>query len=177
MMNCFQNKMGGFTNIREAKMWENIKLFISDFDGVMTDNRVLVDETGKESVYVSRADGQGINILRSLGIELVIISTEINEVVKKRADKLKVECIHGVENKAECMKNYCMGKNFPLSSVAYIGNDVNDYEAMLLAGIKIVPQDAYEEVKSIADYVTEAKGGYGVIREIAGIIKRNKESV
>lgn len=157
--------------------WNDIVLIISDFDGVMTDNRVMVDETGKESVYVSRADGQGINILRSLGIELAIISTDINNVVQKRADKLKVECIHGVEDKAECMKRYCMEKDVPLKNVAYIGNDVNDYEAMLLAGIKIVPQDAYEEVKSIADYVTEAKGGYGVIREIAGIIKQNKESV
>lgn len=151
-------------------------MIVSDFDGVMTDDRVLVDETGKESVYVSRADGQGINILRSVGIELVIISTEINEVVKKRADKLKVKCIHGVNDKAECMKRYCLENSIPLSNVAYIGNDVNDYDAMLLAGIKIVPQDAYEEVKSIADYVTKAKGGYGVIREIAGIIKQNKET-
>lgn len=169
-------KRENLPTIRETKMWEDIKLFISDFDGVMTDNRVLVDETGKESVYVSRADGQGINILRSLGIELVIISTEINEVVKKRADKLKVECIHGVNDKAECMKRYCLENSIPLSNVAYIGNDVNDYDAMLLVGMKIVPQDAYEEVKSIADYVTEAKGGYGVIREVAGIIKQSKET-
>lgn len=158
-------------------MWENIKLIISDFDGVMTDNRVLIDENGKESVYVSRADGQGINILRSMEIELVIISTEINSVVEKRAEKLKVECIHGVKDKAACMKTYCQGKDIPLENVAYIGNDVNDYDAMLLAGIKIVPQDAYEDVKSIADYVTKAKGGYGVIREIAGIIKRNKGTI
>lgn len=156
--------------------WCDVKLIISDFDGVMTDNRVLVDETGKESVYVSRADGQGINMLRSLGIELTIISTEINEVVQKRADKLKVECIHGVKDKAECMKRYCIGKGISLSSVVYIGNDINDYAAMLLAGIKIAPQDAYGEVKSIADYVTKAEGGHGVIREIAGIIKQNKES-
>ena len=54
--------------------------------------------------------------------------------------------------------------------MAYVGNDINDYEAMCIAGIKIVPQDAYEEVKEIADYITNAKGGYGVIREIAGMI-------
>lgn len=156
--------------------WNDIVLIISDFDGVMTDDRVLVDETGKESVYVSRADGQGINMLCSLGIELAIISTEINDVVEKRAEKLKVECIHGVADKAACMKKYCLKKDIPLSRVAYIGNDVNDYDAMLLAGMKIVPNDAYEEVKSIADYVTKTKGGYGVVREIAGIIKRNRES-
>lgn len=142
----------------------------------MTDNRVMIDENGKESVYVSRADGQGINMLRSLGVELAILSTEINEVVRKRADKLKVECIHGVGDKVECMERFCMEKDIPLNRVAYIGNDVNDYDAMLLAGIKIVPNDAYEEVKSIADYVTEAKGGYGVVREVAGIIKKAVEN-
>lgn len=156
--------------------WNDIVLIISDFDGVMTDDRVMIDENGKESVYVSRADGQGINILHSLGIELAIISTEINDVVEKRAEKLKVECIHGVANKAECMKRYCIEKDIPLSSVAYIGNDVNDYNAMMLSKIRIVPQDAYEEVKAIADYVTEAKGGYGVIREIAGVIKQNRDT-
>lgn len=156
--------------------WKNIVLIISDFDGVMTDDRVMIDENGKESVYVNRADGQGINILRALGIELAILSTEINEVVQKRADKLKVVCIHGVGDKARCMKRFCTEKDIPLNRVAYIGNDVNDYDAMLLAGIKIVPSDAYEEVKSIADYVTEAKGGYGVVREVAGIIKKAVEN-
>lgn len=156
--------------------WKDVALIISDFDGVMTDDRVMIDENGKESVYVSRADGQGINMLHSLGIELAILSTEINEVVKKRADKLKVVCIHGVGDKARCMKRFCTEKDIPLNRVAYIGNDVNDYDAMLLAGIKIVPIDAYEEVKSIADYVTEAKGGYGVVREVAGIIKKAVEN-
>ena len=151
--------------------WSSIKLIVSDFDGVMTDNRVLVDETGKESVYVSRADGQGINILWSLGIALVIISTEKNNTVEKRAEKLKVECIHGVTDKAECLRIYCAERNIPLKNVAYIGNDINDYDAMQLSGIKIVPCDAYEEVKSIADYVTTAKGGCGVVLEVAGLIK------
>lgn len=147
--------------------WNNIKLVISDFDGVMTDNRVLVDETGKESVYVSRADGQAIHILRSLGIDLVIMSTEKNGVVKKRAEKLKVECIQSVSDKASCLKNYSIKKKIPLENIAYIGNDINDYEAMQLVGLRIVPQDAYQEVKEIADYMTERKGGEGVIREIA----------
>ena len=156
--------------------WSSIKLIVSDFDGVMTDNRVLVDETGKESVYVSRADGQGINILWSLGIALVIISTEKNNTVEKRAEKLKVECIQSVINKKECLKQYCSEKNIELNDVAYVGNDINDFEAMQIVGWKIVPQDAYSEVKSIADFITETKGGYGVIREIADIIRASRES-
>ena len=155
--------------------WNDIKLIISDFDGVMTDNRVLIDEDGKEFVYVSRADGQAVHILRSIGIDLVIMSTEANKVVGKRAEKLKVECIQNISNKAECLKKYCEQKEISLHNVAYIGNDINDFEAMLLAGVKIVPCDAYDEVKNIADYVTETKGGYGVIREIAGLIKANMD--
>lgn len=154
--------------------YKDIKLIVSDFDGVMTDNRVLIDETGKESVYVSRADGQAIHILRSLGVDLVIISTETNDVVTKRAKKLKVECIQSISNKAECLKKYCERINIPLQNIAYIGNDINDYEAMQLAGIKIAPCDAYSKIKGIADYITETKGGYGVIREVAGLLQNNK---
>ncbi len=152
--------------------WNNIRLIVSDFDGVMTDNRVLVDDTGREAVYVSRADGQAVHMLRSMGIDLVIISTETNGVVGRRAEKLKVKCIQSVSDKAECLKQYCRERNVSLQHVAYIGNDINDLEAMRLAGIKIIPGDAYEEVKDIADYVTETKGGYGVVREVAEVIKK-----
>lgn len=155
---------------RNAISWENIKFVVSDFDGVMTDNRVFIDETGKETVCVSRADGQGIRLLRSMGIELVILSTETNKVVAKRAEKLNVKCIQAVEEKAECLKKYCKDNDIPLENVLYIGNDINDYDAMKIAGARIVPNDAYDVVKEIADYVTAAKGGYGVIREVYEVI-------
>ena len=157
-------------------LWsEDVRLIVSDFDGVMTDNRVLLSEDGKESVYVSRADGQGVHMLRELGIDLIILSTETNRIVKMRADKLKVDCIQGVSDKAQCLTDYCRKRGIPLKNVAYIGNDRNDYEAMKLAGTRIVPQDAYEEVKNISDYVTHASGGYGVIREVAGKIRRRQD--
>lgn len=154
--------------------WKKIKLLVSDFDGVMTDNRVLIDEEGKEYVYVSRADGQAIHMLKSIGVEVVIISSEINCVVRRRAEKLKIDCIHGVADKAECLKMFCDEKDISLRDIAYIGNDINDFEAMLIAGIKIVPQDAHDVVKNIADYVTNVKGGYGVIREVAELLQKNR---
>lgn len=154
--------------------WENIKIIVSDFDGVMTDNRVWVDDTGKETVCVSRADGQAVHMLKAMGIPLLILSTEVNGVVGKRAEKLNIECLQSVTDKANCLKKYCDEKNIPLDKVAYVGNDMNDLGAMKLAGIKIVPKDAYDEVKGIADIITETKGGYGVIREIAGMIKQNR---
>lgn len=145
-------------------------LLISDFDGVMTDNTVYVDENGIETVRVSRADGQGVNILRSKGIEVIIVSTEKNAVVTQRANKLGIECIQSANNKKKIVQDICERKKVSLENVAYVGNDINDYEAMCIAGIKIVPQDAYAEVKEIADYITNAKGGCGVIREIAGMV-------
>lgn len=160
----------------ERNKWKNISLIVSDFDGVMTDNRVLVDETGKESVYVSRADGQAVHMLHNLGIKLVIMSTETNGVVGKRGEKLGVECVQSIKDKALCLKQYCESENVFLENVAYIGNDVNDYAAMKMAGVKIVPADAYIEVKQIADYITTVNGGYGVIREVAGIIQKERES-
>lgn len=161
------------------KQLENIELVVSDFDGVMTDNRVFVNEMGKEMVCVSRADGQAVHMLRAMGIDLAIISSESNSVVQKRAEKLKVECIQNVSDKAECLKKYCIEKSISLQNVAYIGNDINDYEAMEIVGVKIVPQDAYKEVKEIADCITVAKGGYGVIREVADLLidARNKNGL
>ena len=161
--------------VKKMSKWSNIKLIISDFDGVMTDNRALMDEDGREWIFVNRADGQAVHILRAMGIDLAIISTETNRVVTKRAEKLNVECVQGIQNKAECLKEYCNRKGILLKDVVYVGNDVNDYDAMQLAGIKIAPHDAYGVVKDIADYVTEVCGGYGVIREIAEVIKEHRE--
>lgn len=157
------------------KELSQIKLIVSDFDGVMTDNRVWIDETGKETVCVSRADGWGIKMLRALGIDLVIMSTEMNGVVTKRAEKLNVQCIQGIADKSECLKQYCDDNNILLENVAYIGNDMNDYEAMKMAGVGIAPGDAYKAVKDIAHYVTQAEGGRGVIREVCRMIEEGME--
>lgn len=146
---------------------KDIKLIISDFDGVMTDNRVLVDENGKEAVWVNRSDGLGVGILNKKGIDIIILSTEKNPVVSARAQKLRIECIQGVDNKADAINNIAKEKLISLDNIAYIGNDINDLEAMKMVGLKIAPADAYGEILEIADVVTVAKGGYGVIREIA----------
>ena len=159
---------------KDIRYWNNIKVVISDFDGVMTDNRVWIDESGKEMVCVNRADGLAVHMLRQMGVELVIMSTEKNGVVARRAEKLNVACIQSISDKAKCLKEYCAEHQLSLQNVAYIGNDINDFGALALAGTKIVPSDAYEEVRTIADYVTKAMGGQGVIREVAGILKQLK---
>ena len=149
---------------------DNIALIVFDFDGVMTDNRVIVDENGKESVVVSRADGQGVSILKRMGLAMIIISSEKNKVVSKRAEKLSLSVMQGISKKEETLSEYCSANNIPLEKVLYVGNDVNDLEAMKLCGFVVVPNDAHQCVKDIADVILQTNGGYGVVRELADLV-------
>ncbi len=147
-----------------------VKLVVYDFDGVMTDNRVFVDEDGKESVAANRSDGFGIGIIKKLGIEQCILSTEVNKVVKARADKIGIEATHGVADKGAALIALAAEKNVSLVDVLYVGNDTNDTDAMGLAGFKVAPADAHPSILALADYVTEAPGGFGVVRELADVL-------
>jgi 3-deoxy-D-manno-octulosonate 8-phosphate phosphatase (KDO 8-P phosphatase) len=144
----------------------SIKLLVYDFDGVMTDNKVYVDQNGNEMVQVSRADGLGIAEIRKLGIQQMILSTETNPVVSARAEKLDLFCLQGIDNKAQALINYCKNHHLGLGDVAYVGNDINDLEVMKLVGTTICPADAYVNIKEISQYILESKGGDGVAREI-----------
>ena len=151
-----------------------IKLIVYDFDGVMTDNKVYVDQDGKETVQVNRGDGLGISEIKKLGIERIIISTEKNPVVMKRATKLNIKCLQGIENKKAALIDYCENNNFDLENVAYVGNDINDKEVMEIAGTTYCPLDAHKSIQDISDNILKTKGGDGVIREILDIINKEK---
>lgn len=146
----------------------NIVCIFYDFDGVMTDNRVLVAEDGSESVFVNRSDGLAVSEIKKLGIEQIIVSTEKNSVVEKRARKLGIEVIHGVDNKADIVSKICKEKGYDLAEVMFVGNDINDLSALDICGYKGCPLDAVEEVKEICDWISDKNGGYGVIRDLYG---------
>lgn len=152
-----------------------IECIFYDFDGVMTDNRVLVDQNGTESVFVNRGDGYAISQLKKLGINQVIVSTETNEVVKRRAEKLKIEVINGISDKGSVILKYCKTKGYDLKKTIFMGNDLNDITAMNVVGIKAAPADAEEEILAIADWIAQKKGGEGVIRELYRVINRYKK--
>ena len=145
---------------------KTIKLLVYDFDGVMTDNKVFVDQHGNEMVQVNRADGLGIAAIRKLGIQQMILSTEINPVVGARAKKLDLFCLQGIENKAQALIDYCKNHHLGLGDVAYVGNDINDLEVMKLVGTTFSPADAHLKIKEISQYILASKGGDGVTREI-----------
>ena len=152
----------------------NINLIVYDFDGVMTDNKVYVDQNGREMVQVNRADGLGVSEIKKLGIEQIIISTEKNSVVSARASKLSIPCLQGIENKKDVLINYCKKNDINLKNIAYVGNDINDKEAMEIVGYSFCPVDAHGSIKEISNHILDTKGGNGVIRELLDFINNKK---
>ena len=142
-------------------------LMIFDFDGVLTDNRVWVTERGAEMVCCNRADGLGFDMLRAAGIPCLILSTERNPVVAHRAKKLRIPVAQAVSDKAQEVRNQCRARGIDPRKVAYVGNDVNDLAAMQLVGMPWCPADAALEVRRICVLTLKARGGEGVVREIA----------
>lgn len=149
---------------------ERVKLVIYDFDGVMTDNRVFVDQDGRETVAANRSDGLGIGMIKKLGISQCILSTETNPVVSARAKKIGITATQSVADKGSAIIELAAANNVSLADVLFMGNDINDADAMGLAGFKVAPADAHPVILALADYITEAPGGYGAIRELADVL-------
>ena len=148
----------------------SLSLIVYDFDGVMTDNKVYVDQNGNEMVQVNRADGLGIAKIKKLGINQIIISTEKNPVVSARASNLGIQCLQAINNKKNALINYCKTNKIDLKQVAYVGNDINDKEAMEITGITFCPADSHKNIKTISNHVLNTNGGNGVIRELYDFI-------
>ena len=142
------------------------KAIVTDFDGVHTDDTALIDSDGREHVRVSREDGMGVSRLRRAGIPMLILSTETNPVVRARAAKLQVPVLHGIDDKAEALAGWARENGIALSDIAYLGNDVNDLDAMRLAGWPIAVANAHPEVRAQARVVLNRTGGHGAVREL-----------
>lgn len=147
-----------------------VEMLALDFDGVMTDNRVLVFEDGREAVLCNRSDGLGLERLRATGLPLAVISKEINPVVAARCRKLKIPCEQGIDDKLTVLKRMAGEHGVALANVAYVGNDINDLACLNAVGIAIAPADAYPEVLRVADIITAANGGLGAVREVCDLI-------
>lgn len=143
-----------------------IDLIIYDFDGVMTDNRVLVSQYGKEAVFVNRSDGLAVKIIKNMGIEQMIVSTEANPVVGARAKKLGIPFLQSVNNKKEMIEKHLKKNNIDVKKTVFIGNDINDKDVMKYVGWPIAPADAHKDIRKIAKITLSTKGGYGVVREL-----------
>jgi N-acylneuraminate cytidylyltransferase len=151
---------------------EEIDLIVYDFDGVFTDNRVLVRQDGMESVLVNRADGLGINMIKNLKMPQLILSTEANPVVEIRAKKVGLPILHNSQDKLKTLRTYCHKHGHDLARVLYVGNDINDLGVMKVVGYPLCPSDAYDEIKKISKFVLSVPGGAGVIRNLVDCIEK-----
>ena len=149
-----------------------IRLIAFDFDGVFTDNMVYVSENGMEAVRCYRGDGIGLQKLKRLGIETMIISTEPNPVVSARARKLEIRCVQNCSDKRAELEKITQEMGISLAEVAFVGNDINDQACLTCVGMPIVVQDAHPDVQPLARYQTKAPGGFGAVREVCDLFEQ-----
>lgn len=156
---------------RKPRPWpEKVSLVVFDFDGVMTDNRVWVDQNGVESVAANRGDGMGVEMLLEAGFRGVIISSEPNPVVAARARKIGLPYFHGIGDKVRTLTAYLDENGIDPAETIYVGNDVNDLPCFETVGCAFVVSDAHPDVKREADQILTRPGGHGAVREVCDLI-------
>ena len=154
-----------------------IKLFLTDCDGCLTDSSMYYSENGDELKKFNARDGMSFQLLRECGIYRGIITRENIELIGRRAKKLQVDILKtGIKDKASEVKKVCENYNISFDNVAYIGDDLNDYGAMSICGFKACPANAVKEIREICDYISPYDGGCGAVRDIVEYIlkKQNK---
>ena len=154
----------------EPEWPDRIDLVVFDFDGVMTDNGVLVAEGGDELVRCDRGDGWGVARLRDAGFELLVLSTEEHPVVAARCRKLRVAFEQGLSDKAARLKAILDERGLDAANVIYVGNDVNDLDCLQLVGMPVVVGDAQPQARAAAKLVLTAHGGHGAVRELCDLL-------
>ena len=155
---------------------KKIMLVLTDCDGVLTDTGVYYSDQGEVMKRFSIRDGMGIERLRNLvNIETGIVTGETSGSVQKRAEKLKIKELHlGCKNKADALHEILKRKKIKAENIAFIGDDMNDFDIMREIGLAACPGDAIDQIKKISDYVCTNRGGYGAFRELAELIINEK---
>ena len=147
------------------------KMFLTDCDGCMTDAGMYYSEKGDELKKFNTRDGVAFRLLREKGIITGVITGEDVALNKRRCEKLKIDVLaQGCEDKVSCINRLCATYKIKPEEVVYIGDDLPDVDAVGFVGLGCCPADGSEAVKAVAKYVTKAKGGEGVIREVAEMI-------
>lgn len=153
---------------------KNVELVVFDFDGVMTDDRVFVNQEGVEMVAANRRDGMGITLLHKAGIRMMVLSSEKNPVVQARCNKLKLPVIQGIDEKAAVLRKYLLDNKISSDTVIYVGNDINDLPCFTEVGCAFAVADAHPLALRQADIVLRHNGGYGAVRELCDILLQSR---
>jgi len=158
---------------------KKVKFLFTDCDGVLTDTGVYYSAKGEELKKFSIRDGMGVELLQNkASVETGIMSGENLELIKKRAEKLKLKEVHlGIKNKKSFLTKILKNKKISFEEIAYIGDDINDVEVMEAAGLTACPADATNYAKEAADYICPNKGGHGAFRDFVELIIEAKNTL
>jgi YrbI family 3-deoxy-D-manno-octulosonate 8-phosphate phosphatase len=163
-------------NILKTRTPQNIdvKLVLTDVDGVLTDAGMYYGENGDEFKKFNTLDGKGFAIVRGLGIKTGIITGENTQLVERRAKKIGADFLfQGVQDKLSVAKTICANLGIDLDQVAYIGDDIIDLELLLAVGLAACPANAVEEIRNIPAIIQlKSKGGDGAFRELVNLITK-----
>lgn len=150
---------------------KKIRCLLTDCDGVLTDGGMYYSENGDELKKFNTKDGMGFKLLRESGFITGIITGENTELVRRRTEKMKADAIYlGIQNKMKVLDEICAKYNLNYEGIAYIGDDINDLELVKTVGLGCTVNDGMECVKKAADYISNANGGEGAVREVVELI-------
>jgi len=150
---------------------KNVKLVITDVDGVLTDGSMYYSDQGEVLKRFNTHDGMGVELLLRNNIRTILMTREKSIIAKKRGKKINAAITYtNIKNKKEQLEKICRLFNVNEEHIAYIGDDLNDYEIMKSVGFCAAPANGVKQIKSIADYVCQLSGGSGAFREVADLI-------
>lgn len=149
----------------------HIRALFFDVDGVLTDGKITYDDAGREIKSFNVKDGYIIAHLKQAGIVVGIITGRESGAVAKRAAELRLDfCHQGIVDKRVVVEKMAAFHKLKKKEIAYIGDDLNDLPTLAAVGLAVCPADAMAYIKTQTHFVTFARGGDGVVREVADLI-------
>ena len=167
--------MYGDVNDKIMAKAKQIKLFVCDIDGVFSDGRIYLSNNGEELKAFHTKDGYGVKALGASGVDVAVITGRRSNIVQTRMTALNVKhIVQGEENKLPALQTMAETLGLALEQVAYIGDDMPDYQCMAQVGLSIAVSDAHPAILSLADYTTRTRGGFGAVRECCDIFLQTR---
>jgi 3-deoxy-D-manno-octulosonate 8-phosphate phosphatase (KDO 8-P phosphatase) len=144
-----------------------VNTFIFDYDGVMTDGKLMLQHDGQPLRTANVKDGYALQLAVRLGYRVVVISGGISKSVENRFEALRIKDVFlGVSNKFEVFEKYIADNQIDSENIVYMGDDIPDFKVMKRVGVPVCPADAVEEIKDISIYISDKTGGHGCVRDI-----------
>lgn len=152
-----------------------IKYWVIDVDGTMTDGGIYYDENGNELKKFCTKDAAAFFVAQALNMKIIILTGRESEATKRRMAELKVDClVQNVKDKTTFLRKFMKENSIAREELGYIGDDLNDYEPMQLAGFVGCPADSCLEIKKIAHYISPCPGGHGAVRDVIETLLRKE---